>query len=180
MAVAALFLGGCLGVIPQAERASLDPSLTFADVAANPDAARGRHVAFGGEILNATPRAQDTEIEVLQRSLLFDDSPDPSSPSGGRFLIRRAGFLDPAVYAKGRLVTVAGPVEGSENRPIGDTTYRYPVVQADFLYLWPVYQLASVPPPYYYFPYPWYPPYPFYFRYRYYPYWYWYGPPFWW
>lgn len=165
-------------MIPQTERASIDPSLTFADVAANPDAVRGRHVALGGEILSVTPREQVTEIEVLQRPLLQDDSPDPSFPSGGRFLVRRTGFLDPAVYAKGRLVTVAGPVEGSENRPIGDTTYRYPVIQADFLYLWPRHQLAYVPPPYYFYPYPWYPPHPFYFRYRYYPYWY--GPPFWW
>ncbi len=176
---AGLLLAGCVGVIPQAAREGIDPNFTFAELATNPEAARGRRVAFGGEILHVAVRAQETEIEVLHRPLRADDSPDLTAPSVGRFLVRRAGFLDPAVYAAGRLVTAAGVVEGAVERPLGEITYRYPVIRADLLYLWPRYEIVYPPPPYFYYPYPypWYPP-TYRYRYRFSPYWY--GPPYWW
>jgi outer membrane lipoprotein len=165
-------------VIPEAARQGIDPNFTFTELSANPDAARGRRVALGGKVLQVTPGQQETEIEVLQYPLRFDDSPDLGAPSAGRFIIRRAGFLDPAVYATDRLLTVAGPVEGSAERPVGQATYRYPIVRADYLFLWPPYELVYPPPPfpYYYYPYPYWAPYPYY-RYRFY---FGYGYPFWW
>ena len=174
-----LLVAGCVGVIPQAAREGIDPNFTFAELAANPEAARGRRVAFGGEILQVTVRAQETEIEVLHHPLRADDSPDLSAPSAGRFLVRRAGFLDPAVYPAGRLVTAVGAVEGAAERPLGEINYRYPVIRAELLYLWPRYQVVYPPTPYFYYPYPypWFPPY-YRYRYRFYPYRY--GPPFWW
>ena len=135
--LAVLLLAGCAGVIPQAAREGIDPRLTFAALRANPEAARGRRVALGGEILGVIVRSQDTEIEVVQYPLGADDAPDPSAPSEGRFLVRRAGFLDPAVYRAGRFVTVVGTVEEVEERRIGEVPYRYPLLQAAFLYLWP-------------------------------------------
>lgn len=176
--VAAVLAAGCAGVIPEAARQGVDPSFTFAELRANPDAARGRRVVFGGEILQVTPRAQETEIEVLHYPLGADDFPRRSAPSGGRFLVRWTGFLDPATYPAGRLVTVAGTVEGAAERPVGEVQYRYPVIRADYLYLWPRYEVIY-PPPYYYDPWPYYPPY---YRYPLHPYRppYWWGPPFWW
>ncbi len=169
-----LLLAGCVGVLPQAAREGVDPAFTFAELRANPDAARGRRVVFGGQVLHVTVRPQETEIEVLHYPLRGDDYPNLTEPSGGRFLVRRAGFLDPAVYATGRLVTVGGTVEGAAERPVGEVQYRYPVIQAEYLYLWPRYEAIYPPfPPYY--PWPMYPPYyrsPFW-----HPYW---GSPFWW
>ena len=177
--VAGLVLAGCAGVIPQAFREGVDPNLTFAGLQANPEAYNGRRVAFGGEILKTTPMAQETEIEVLHYPLDYYDRPDRSAPSGGRFLVRRTGFLDPAVYAAGRLITVAGIVQGSVQRPVGDVNYRYPAIGAEYVYLWPRYAAVYPVDPYYY---PYYPYYPW----RYYgqPWWgyrpYWWGPPYWW
>lgn len=175
----ALLVAGCASVIPEAAWQGVDRNFTFADLRANPDAARGRRVIFGGEILYTTVRAQETEIEVLHFPLRWDDSPNMSEASGGRFLVRRAGFLDPGAYAPGRLVTVAGAVAGSVERPVGEVPYRYPVIQADHLYLWPRSETLYPPMPYYY---PW-PSYPPYYRYPYhrYPFWYpyWGGPPWW-
>lgn len=91
-----IFVAGCAGVIPEAARRGVDPDFTFAELRADPDAARDRRVVFGGEILKVTPRAQETEIEVLQYPLRGDDAPDRALRSGGRFLARWSGFLDPA------------------------------------------------------------------------------------
>ena len=175
---AALIVGGCGGVIPEAARQGVDPALAFVDLLANPEGARGRRVVFGGEILKVTPRPQETEIEILHYPLRADDSPDRSAPSGGRFLVLWTGFLDPAAHPTGRLLTVAGNVEGSTTRPLGEIQYRYPVIRADYLYLWPRYEAVYPPPPsyypgYYYTPYYPNPHRPY--RWRY-----WGGPHFWW
>ena len=86
----------------------------------------------------------------------------------GRFFARVAGFLDPAVYAADREVTVYGIVEEVVKRNIGEKPYSYPTVRSERLYLWPV-RLAV---PYGYYPDPyWYDP--FYYPYRYRPYHHW-------
>ncbi len=133
-----LLLAGCAGVIPQGTREAIDPTLTFVTLRADPEAGRGKRAALGGKILGVTVRSQETEteIEVLQYPLRSDDAPDPSASSEGRFLVRRAGTLDPAAYATGRFLTVVGTVEGSAERRIGEVPYRYPVLQAEFLHLW--------------------------------------------
>ncbi len=86
-------------------------------------------------------------------------------------------FLDPAVYAPGRRITVVGEVVGEEERKIGEVPYRYPVIKVERIRLWP--KDVLVGPAYY--PYPWgfgpFGPYyydPFYLgARRYYPGWWW-------
>lgn len=77
--VGCILAAGCAGVIPESVRQGVNPNFTFADLVAKPDAARGRRVVFGGEILKVTARAQETEIEILQYPLRSDDSPDRSA-----------------------------------------------------------------------------------------------------
>jgi outer membrane lipoprotein len=73
-------------------------------------------------------------------------------------------FLDPAVYAAGRRMTVIGTVTGEEERKIAELPYRYPVVAADAIKLWPrEVVVPAYPPPWPYY-YPW--PYPYGWRYR--------------
>jgi outer membrane lipoprotein len=179
-AMGALLLSGCAGVIPQGLRESVDKSVGFADLSANPEAYNGRRVALGGEILKTSPLGQVSEMEVLQYPLRYDDAPDPLAPPGGRFLVRHAGFLDPAIYAAGRRITVVGTVQGSVERPVGEAPYRYPVIGVEFVHLWPRYDVAYGPDPFFYpYPYPYYP-WPYY-GYPFWPYrplmW---GPPYWW
>ena len=147
--VGCILAAGCAGVIPESVRQGVNPNFTFADLVAKPDAARGRRVIFGGEILKVTARSQETEIEILQYPLRSDDSPDRSALSGGRILALWRGSLDPAAYPAGRLLTVAGTVEGSAQRLVEDVQYQYQVLGADYVYLWPRYE-ALYPPPYYF------------------------------
>jgi outer membrane lipoprotein len=138
LVAAALLVTGCAASpFPEALTRSVNRSLSVAQIRADPQAYRGTRVILGGEILATAPKAGETEIEVLSRGLDSGDAPERSDSSSGRFLVRMAGFLDPAVYARGRRVTVLGTVAGVEERPVGELPYVYPVIAAERIKLWP-------------------------------------------
>ena len=136
--MAVLLVTGCAASpFPEALTRSVDRSLSVAQIRADPQAHRGAQVILGGEILATAPKAGETEIEVLSRRLDSGDAPERSDDSPGRFLARMPGFLDPAVYARGRRVTVLGTVAGVEERPVGELPYVYPIIAAERIKLWP-------------------------------------------
>lgn len=172
----AILLGGCATAFPESVMRTVDTRITADEVASQPDAVKGARVILGGEVLSIQPRPGVTEVELLLRRLRGDDSPERTDQSPGRALLHTPEFLDPAVYAPGRRITVVGQVMGTEERKIGEVPYRYPVVTAERIRLWP--KDVLVAPAYY--PYPWgYGPYwpyydPFYLgARRYYPGWWW-------
>ena len=138
VAAAALFGAGCATApFPEDLTRSVNRSLSLAQIRADPRAHLGTRVMLGGDILATTPKAGDTEIEVLARRLDNGDAPDRSDSSAGRFILRTPEFLDPAIYARGRRITVLGTVAGSEERPVGELPYAYPVIAAERIKLWP-------------------------------------------
>lgn len=54
-----------------------------------------------------------------------------------RFLVSTREFLDPAIYAPGRRLTVLGTVAGRSERRVGDLPYAYPMISAERIKLWP-------------------------------------------
>lgn len=124
-----LVLSGC-ATIPaplQGDYAASQPE--------NPPAAAEK-VRWGGQIIRVDNDAQRSCFEVLARPLDSRARPLQRDSSEGRFLACRAGFYDPVVFEAGRDITVAGTVEGSELRKVGEYEYRYPRVAADVIYLW--------------------------------------------
>jgi outer membrane lipoprotein len=148
--VIALFLfSGCAHVISKEMREKAEPSLTFEQVLQDPNAYKGKTVVWGGEIVETfNQKDGTTEIEVFQLPLDSRDAPKVSYDSKGRFLIRTNKYLDPYLYKKERKITVAGEIQGEEVQPLGEMSYRYPVVAAQQIHLWE----ES-----YYLPYPYYP-----------------------
>jgi outer membrane lipoprotein len=148
------------------EAAKRQPS--FTDISTRPEAYKGRPMLLGGTIIQTTNRPQGSEIEVLQRPLdSWDERPEDTDQSYGRFLIRCPQFLDSAVYAKDRDITVAGNVLGTETRPLDQTQYPYPIIGCTQIQLWPIRPPVAYygyPGPYGYGPWWGYP--------GYYPYWY--------
>ena len=63
---------------------------------------------------------------------------------GGRFIACRTGFYDPALFEKNREVTFTGRLDGFETRQIGGYDYRFPRVEAEVVYLWPVRERVDV------------------------------------
>ena len=98
---------------------------------------RGQSVLWGGVILNTINKESLTRLEVLAYPLNSSQSPQQDREPLGRFLLEHQGFLDPATYAEGRLVTTVGTVFSSDRGEVGGMEYTYPVIKASDIYLWP-------------------------------------------
>lgn len=134
----AAFVAGCAtSPFPEDLARSADRTLTVRELRIDATAHLGRRVILGGEILATTPKPGETEIEVLSRPLRAGDVPERSDSTNGRFLVRTPDFLDPAIYAPGRRLTILGTVAGRSERRVGDLPYAYPVISAERIKLWP-------------------------------------------
>jgi len=133
-------LAGCasLGsVIPKDLKAGVSPELSFREVSQNPSGAIGKTVLWGGTLIEVVPHGEGTRLEILQKPLGYRDRPVGTDESEGRFFVERPSlFLDPAVYEKGREVTIVGEITEERKEMIGELEYRYPVVLASYVHLW--------------------------------------------
>lgn len=123
----------------------------------------GATVRWGGRVVTVEPKENRTCFEMISTRLNGYGRPYWASDEvGGRFIACRKGFYDPALFEKNREVTFTGRIEGYENRKIGGYDYRFPLLAADVVYLWPVRDRVDVvqPMPYYGYPYytPWWGP----------------------
>lgn len=151
---------GCAAQAPPFVREPLPDNPALIQVSADTAAYAGRKLRWGGSIEQLENQAQDTWLEIVERPLDDSGRPRESDQSGGRFIAKVSGFLDPVIYTRGRDITVTGVVAGDLSRKIGGFDYRYVVVKADALHLWS--PLLSVTPMYYdpFWYDPWYPYWP--------------------
>jgi outer membrane lipoprotein len=160
----AIFAFSC-APFPQEVMRQLDANLTYALVRKNPEAYRGKTILWGGVIIETINRPGETLIQVRQAELDYEKRPTNKDRSAGRFLVQSSGFLDPAIYAKGREITVAGELAGTKVLALGETQYTYPLVLAKEIRLWEKPQEIGPYDPYYWpywgYPYGWWYPYPF-------------------
>lgn len=131
------FLTGCAPAISQQARDRVTLKLPFGDILKDPQRLKGEVVLLGGKIIATTPHERGTELIVLQLPLEIGMRPGTKANSEGRFLVQAAEFLDPAVYAPDRLVTLVGEIRGVQTRPLGQTVYRYPELTLIEMKLWP-------------------------------------------
>ncbi len=138
LAAAALmvFLTACASAIPKEKLKQVDPDITFQGLIRDPGSYQGKVILVGGQILGTTVREGASWVEVLQLPLDWRQRPRDTDVSYGRFLIRFAGFLDPAIYAGGRKITVLGEVAGKKVLPLKEMEYVYPVLLPREHYLW--------------------------------------------
>jgi outer membrane lipoprotein len=137
MMIIAVVFTGCATVISQEVMKDVDKAIRFEQLLEKPEAYQGKTVLIGGDIIEAKNYPEKTLIVVLQRPLELRNRPASDGVSKGRFIVSMAGFLDPAIYRKGRQVTVVGSVLGKEVWPLGEIEYAYPVIAKRELYLWP-------------------------------------------
>ena len=170
-------LGGCATTseIPAPVLENTE-KVAFPQLAQNPSAYEGQRIILGGEVIRAKLLADRTEIEVLELPLDSTDEPTRNrAASQGRFLAYQTkAFLDPAILPPGTRVTIVGEGKAALRKQMDEAEYTYPVIESDYLKVWPVRMFDRSYPygygPYYYWPYgdPWYPyyygyygPYPF-------------------
>jgi len=138
-------LSGCFR--PPAPLAGTFPQISVSE--AQRGGLTGERVRWGGTIVSNAPEQEETCFEILARPLSSEARPRRTDESQGRFIACTPGFYDPAVYCKGRELTVVGTLQQPEMRKIGEHEYQYPKVAAEKVYLWPKREPAQV---YYYYP----------------------------
>jgi outer membrane lipoprotein len=139
------FLTGCAPAISQQARDRVTLNVAFSDILKDPQRLKGEVVLLGGKIIATTPQDRGTEVVVLQLPLGGGMRPGRRATSEGRFLVQTTKFLDPAVYAPDRLVTLVGEIQGVETRPLGQTVYHYPELNLIEIKLWPEEGVSNEP-----------------------------------
>ena len=127
----------CGSVISSHVQSLVDPGLSYAQIAARPEAYVGKVVMVAGTIVEAVNTQEGTRLVLLQYPTNSRGRPQTDEPSGGRFLVLTPEYLETAIYRPGRALTVAGEVRGQRELPIGETLYRYPLLAPREMYLWP-------------------------------------------
>ncbi len=140
-----------------------DRTVSFAALRENPDLYKGKLLIFGGVIVRTRLLEAGSQIEAMHipvdRSGYFEDS----GQSEGRFLAflpKNEAMLDPAVFRRGRRITLAAEFIGTSNGKIDEMEYTYPEFRIRQIYLWPR-ERYYYAPPYYYDP--WFYPFPYYY-----------------
>lgn len=108
-----------------------------------PDQYLGAEVRWGGRLLAVENKEEFTEFTIASRRLDQNGRPIPggytksrSKYTGGRFVARVGGFLEPGNFDKGSDITIVGVVRDVEIRDVDDRPYWYPVVAATDYYVW--------------------------------------------
>ena len=147
---------GCAPVISEDIRRQVSAGLPFKDIFHSPQHHSGKMVIWGGVIIKAANQKRGTLLEVLHTSTDMQGRPIEVDRSEGRFLALYNGFLDVAVYAKGREVTIAGRIKGKQVSALGEIEYSYPLILIEEIHLWPIEGKAEyIPYPYLRPHYPW-------------------------
>ena len=160
-----VWVAGC-ATVPPVYDPIRDPDFRGPALAAareRPDAFLQTRIRWGGVLARVDNRRDETWLEIVEQPLQDSGRPASADDSGGRFLARVAGFLDPAIYAIGRPITVVGVLSDSAPGRVGEYRYTYPVVLAERHHLWSERRppdVIYVPDPFWYGPgygpfYPW-------------------------
>ncbi len=158
---------GCAHPISKGLRENVDPGVSVSQLLQAPETYVGKKVLLGGTIVETRNLPEETEIEVVQKSVDSFGYVATGDETMGRFIFRQPGYLESEVYAKDREIVGAGKVVESKLGKVGDREYRFPVIEAEELHL----QEEYTSYPYYRYPYyydPFYSPFysPFYPYYR--------------
>lgn len=148
---------GCVSTISKELQREVSSDLTFGEVIKNPEAQQGKIVIFSGIILGAKNTKEGTLIEILQKPKDREGRPQDVDESEGRFLALNDGYLDVAIYSRGREVSVAGAIEGKRVLPLGEIEYTYPLISIKEIHLFKIKKEREFNPyPYpYWWHYPW-------------------------
>lgn len=147
-----IFLSACAPVISGEVRKEVNTSITFNEVAQNPETYKGKFVLWGGRIIEVLPQEDGTTlIEVLSWPLGWYEEPRETVTPYGEFLVLFNEPLDVSRYKRGARITVAGEVlgsiQGEKIKSVSDPTYRYPLLLHKQVHLWKhiPYRFSSVP-----------------------------------
>lgn len=150
LAAAGLLLVGCVTVPDAIKGTSPTPQDDLVRVMNAPQLYVGQESRFGGRVVGIRNEADRTRLEIASLPLDSAGKPRLNYPSEGRFVAYVDRFLEPVDF-QDRLITVVGPISGTEAGVIGERSYRFVVVAVQGYQRWNVAQRVVNP----YGPGPW-------------------------
>jgi len=129
-------LTACASHVPEHIRTKPTVNITPKQVQKSPETFKGQTIRWGGTIIKIKNLKAETHLTILAQSLGSYGEPVGEDQSHGRFIAIVPFFLDPAIYAKERVITIFGEISAVETKKIDDFVYDYPVVKVKQHYLW--------------------------------------------
>lgn len=141
---AALSLAGCARP-PQPRAPDVDIHLRPQAVLAHPRKTRGARVRWGGIVITDAVGPVHSTLTFLAYPLSARGRPLTRRMPWGRFQAVAPGYLDPILFAQGRLVTVVGTVSGIRAGRVGQARYLYPRLRILGTHIWHLYRRRRGP-----------------------------------
>ncbi|EIN75596.1 putative outer membrane protein [Escherichia coli PA10] len=138
-------LSGCVTVPDAIKGSSPTPQQDLVRVMSAPQLYVGQEARFGGKVVAVQNQQGKTRLEIATVPLDSGARPTLGEPSRGRIYADVNGFLDPVDF-RGQLVTVVGPITGAVDGKIGNTPYKFMVMQATGYKRWHLTQQVIMPP----------------------------------
>lgn len=138
--------------------------VSFAQLRESTEQYKGRLFVLGGVIIRTRLIEAGSQIEAMHVPVDGSGYFEERGRSEGRYLAvlpKEGTILDPAVYRRGRRVTLAGEFIDIRRGKIDEMEYAYPLFQIKQVYLWPRERGYAYPPAFYYDA--WFYPYPYYY-----------------
>ena len=134
-----LGLAGCASP-PFPQALNINTKLSPQDVLAHPRATRGARVRWGGMVIAYNVGPVRSTLTILAYPLNNHGRPLLQRRPWGRFQAVASGYLDPILFAQGRLITVVGIVSGTRTGLVGQAQYVYPRLRILASHLWQLYR----------------------------------------
>jgi len=128
-------LSGCMQPISKDVMATVDRDRTFSVVIENPKAYIGSIVLWGGVIEKVVHGPEETKLIVIQSPLDAKKYPQTDA-TYGEFVAHTPQFLDPLIFQGGMGITLAGEIDGIEEKELGPEGYPRPLVRVIEIHAW--------------------------------------------
>ena len=129
-------LSGCVHPISKNVMATVDKGQTFSVVIQDPEAYIGSIVLWGGVIEKVLPGPGETRLIVSQTPLSSKGYPQTDA-TYGEFVAHTPRFLDPEIFRSEMKITIAGEIDGVEEKELGPEEVPRPLVRVIEIHAWP-------------------------------------------
>lgn len=138
-------LSGCASVPDAIKGTTPTPQQDLVRVMNAPQLYVGQEARFGGKVVSVQNQQGKTRLEIATVPLDDAARPELGEPSRGRIFADVSGFIDPVDF-RGHLVTVVGPIVGVVDGKVGNTAYKFMLMNATGYKRWNVVQQVVMPP----------------------------------
>ena len=138
-------LSGCASVPDAIKGTTPTPQQDLVRVMNAPQLYVGQEARFGGKVVSVQNQQGKTRLEIATVQLDGAARPELGEPSRGRIFADVNGFIDPVDF-RGQLVTVVGPIVGVVDGKVGNTPYKFMLMNATGYKRWNVVQQVVMPP----------------------------------